>query len=126
MGSPFLDVPASNHVASNDLSFAIFDANPVSPGHVLIVPRRLIESWFEATPAEQLAVIELLGQVKGMLDERFRPDGYNVGFNDGAAAGQTIRHAHLHVMPRYAGDMADPRGGVRHAVAGHGNYVTGS
>lgn len=121
MQSPFLQVPEDEHLASNEHAFAIFDANPASPGHVLVIPRRPISSWFDATVEEQHAAIRLLAQVKQLLDDRFGPDAYNVGFNDGVAAGQTVFHAHLHVIPRYSGDMSDPRGGVRHAVGGHGD-----
>lgn len=120
--SPFLRIPEANRFASNELAFAFFDANPASPGHTLIVPRRMVASWFETTPQEQSALLALVSEVKGQLDERFHPDGYNIGFNDGEAAGQTIFHLHVHLIPRYRGDMADPRGGVRHAVAGHGYY----
>lgn len=120
--SPFLGIPETNRLASNELAFAFFDANPASPGHILVVPRRVVASWFETSPEEQEALLELVSVVKQQLDARFHPDGYNVGFNDGEAAGQTVFHLHLHVIPRYRGDMPDPRGGVRHAVAGHGYY----
>lgn len=123
MQSPFLGVDESEYLASNALAFAIFDAHPASPGHVLIVPRRVIGSWFDASTEEQGAALCLLREVKRILDERYRPGGYNVGFNHGVAAGQTVPHAHLHVIPRYVGDMDDPRGGVRHAIAGRGNYL---
>lgn len=118
----FLEVPAEQRLAENDLAFAIFDANPASPGHCLIVPKRLIASWFRATESEALAAMGLVTSVKRLLDEQFAPDGYNVGFNDGVAGGQTVFHAHLHMIPRYAGDVQDPTGGVRHAVVGRGHY----
>jgi diadenosine tetraphosphate (Ap4A) HIT family hydrolase len=120
--SPFLSIPEEIWLAANDLTFAFYDANPTSPGHTLIVPRRAVASWFHAWPGEQAAALSLLGSVKRVLDSRFRPDGYNVGFNDGAAAGQTVFHAHLHVIPRYTNDVIDPRGGIRHAVIGRGYY----
>jgi diadenosine tetraphosphate (Ap4A) HIT family hydrolase len=123
VSSIFLDLPATAHVASNALAFAIRDGFPVSPGHTLVVPRRLMVTWFEATREEQLAILELVDVVKRALDEERRPDGYNVGFNAGAAAGQTVMHLHVHVIPRYAGDMDDPRGGVRHVIPGRGNYL---
>jgi diadenosine tetraphosphate (Ap4A) HIT family hydrolase len=81
--SPFLSLPESAWVASNELVFAIRDRFPVSPGHTLIVSRRLVETWFDATPEEQAAVWSLLNEVKRGLDEQFRPDGYNVGLNAG-------------------------------------------
>ncbi|MBT2555550.1 HIT family protein [Arthrobacter sp. ISL-5] len=120
--SPFLSIPEDVWLASNALTFAFFDTNPTSPGHALIVPRRPIASWFDASADEQTAALALLGSVKRELGRRFKPHGYNVGFNDGAAAGQTVFHAHLHVIPRYTNDVIDPRGGVRHAVIGRGYY----
>jgi diadenosine tetraphosphate (Ap4A) HIT family hydrolase len=113
VSSPFLDVPASDHLAENDLAFAIPDGFPVSPGHTLVVPKRLIATWFDATAEEKAALFELVDIVKRELEERFHPDGFNVGFNAGEAAGQTVPHLHVHVIPRYHGDVPDPRGGVR-------------
>lgn len=123
--SPFLQVPESAWIASNALAFAISDAFAVSPGHALVVTRRLVENWFDATPDEQAALMALVNEVRAKLDERLQPppDGYNVGFNSGRAAGQTVPHVHIHVIPRYHGDMADPRGGVRHVIPQKGNYL---
>ncbi|MET0406458.1 MAG: DEAD/DEAH box helicase family protein [Cystobacter sp.] len=124
MGSPFLDLPPSSWVASNALAFAIRDKYPVSPGHTLVIPRRLVASWFEATPEEQRALFELVDVVKRGLEARGpRPEGYNLGVNVGEAAGQTVQHLHVHVIPRYPGDMVDPRGGVRHVIPSRGNYL---
>ena len=126
MSSPFLERPASEHVARNTLAFAIRDAFPVSPGHTLVVPFRLVPTFFDATPEEQAAVLELVRVVKGQLDALDpRPDGYNVGFNAGVAAGQTVMHLHVHVIPRYAGDVPDPRGGVRYVIPAKANYLLG-
>ena len=126
MSSPFLERPASAHVARNALAFAIRDAFPVSPGHTLVVPFRLVPTFFDATPEEQAAVLELVRVVKGQLDALDpRPDGYNVGFNAGVAAGQTVMHLHVHVIPRYAGDVPDPRGGVRYVIPAKANYLLG-
>jgi diadenosine tetraphosphate (Ap4A) HIT family hydrolase len=113
----------SDWTASNALAFAINDLHPVSPGHTLIIPRRRIPTWFEATPEERMAMFELVDEIKRKLDERLRPDGYNVGFNAGQAAGQTVMHLHVHVIPRFVGDMDDPRGGVRHVIPSKGNYL---
>ena len=125
--SLFLEIPESEWVCANDLCFAIFDSFPVSPGHVLVITRRVVPTFFECTAVEQQALMALVGEVKALLDERLdpKPDGYNVGFNAGAAAGQTVPHVHVHVIPRYAGDMGDPRGGVRHVIPGKGNYLAG-
>ena len=108
-------------VAANDLAIAFRDAFPVSPGHTLIITRRHAKTWFEATREEQMAVLDLVDEVKCLLDDEFHPDGYNVGFNAGEAAGQTIVHLHIHVIPRFEGDVDDPTGGVRLAVPDKGN-----
>lgn len=122
MGSPFLQMPPSDWVASNDLAFAIRDRYPVSRGHTLIVPRREVATWFDATVDEQHAIMALVDHIKRALDDELRPDGYNVGFNAGEAAGQTVMHLHVHLIPRYRGDVADPRGGIRHVVPTRGNW----
>ena len=125
--SPFLAVPAENWLCSNALAFAIFDGFPVSPGHTLVTTRRVVETWFDATDEEQAALMDLVKAVRHHLDVQLapKPDGYNVGFNSGSAAGQTVPHVHIHVIPRYLGDMHDPRGGVRHVIPEKGNYITG-
>jgi diadenosine tetraphosphate (Ap4A) HIT family hydrolase len=122
--SPFLERPSSDHLAANALAFAIRDAFPVSPGHTLIITRRQVATWFDATPEEHAAVIALVSVVKEQLDASHRPDGYNVGFNAGEAAGQTVGHLHVHVIPRYRGDRADPRGGVRWVIPDKADYWT--
>ncbi len=126
--SPFLKIPESNWILSNDLTFAILDQYPVSHGHSLVITKRLVDTWFEATQDEQLALMTLVNEVKDYLDLTLqpKPTGYNVGFNAGQSAGQTIMHLHIHVIPRYDGDMADPRGGVRHVIPEKGNYLTNS
>ncbi len=119
----FLGVPEQDWVAANEHAFAFRDRFPVTPGHTLIVTRRVIPDWFAANEEERAAVLELVDRVKRLLDEELHPDGYNVGFNAGTAAGQTVMHLHLHVIPRYRGDMDDPRGGVRHVIPSRGNYL---
>lgn len=109
-------------VASNALAFAVRDGYPVSSGHTLVVSRRLIKTWFDATPEEQAGIMALVAQVKASLDAELAPDGYNIGMNAGDAAGQTVPHLHVHVIPRYKGDMPDPRGGVRHVIPDRGRY----
>ena len=126
MSSVFLDMPQSRWVASNEAAFAVRDGFPVTEGHTLVITRRLVATWFEATRAEQLAVMALVDEVKAALDRALRPDGYNVGFNAGAAAGQTVMHLHVHVIPRYVGDVVDPRGGVRGVIEGRRNYAVAS
>ncbi len=122
--SPFLALPPDRWVASNALAFAIRDAFPVSDGHTLVIPRRHVAGFFDCTPAERAALFDLVDAVKRDLDRSHEPDGYNVGVNAGAAAGQTVAHAHVHVIPRYRGDVDDPRGGVRHVIPSRGNYLS--
>ncbi|MGM0559219.1 MAG: DEAD/DEAH box helicase family protein, partial [Myxococcota bacterium] len=124
LSSPFSEIPESEWLASNALAFAIFDGYPVSEGHALVIPHREVATWFEATEEEQRVLMSLVDEVKNILDERFSPDGYNIGINAGEAAGQTVMHLHVHVIPRYRGDMPDPRGGVRHVIPWKGNYKT--
>ena len=95
------------------MAWVIRDGFPISPGHTLIIPKRHVASFFELTPEERADLLELLDAAKADLDQEFSPDGYNIGVNDGAAAGQTIAHVHIHLIPRFAGDRSDPRGGVR-------------
>jgi superfamily II DNA or RNA helicase/diadenosine tetraphosphate (Ap4A) HIT family hydrolase/HKD family nuclease len=121
--SPFRAAPQSEWIAENRSAFAIPDQFPVSVGHALVVPFRQIATWWEAEPSEQADLLALVGDVKAVLDNRHRPDGYNVGFNAGRAAGQTVDHFHIHVIPRYVGDVPDPRGGVRHVIPNKGNYL---
>lgn len=121
--SPFLERPAEDWLASNRSAFAIPDGYPVSPGHSLVVPRRRIGDWWEATEEERADLVDLVDKVKELLDNRYSPDGYNVGFNDGPAAGQTVGHFHIHIIPRYEGDVPDPRGGIRNVIPERGNYL---
>ena len=119
---PFLDIPPERVNASNEFACATPDAYPISPGHTLIVPRRHVASWFDATHEEQQAIWDLVARMKAELDHDRRPDGYNIGINIGEAAGQTIAHLHVHLIPRYTRDVDDPRGGVRYAIPDKGNY----
>ncbi|MEW4530638.1 DEAD/DEAH box helicase family protein [Maioricimonas sp. JC845] len=125
MSSPFTKIPPAKWVAENELAFAIRDGFPVSPGHTLVITKRVVPTWFEATADEQAALMQLVNEIRTRLDAALspKPDGYNVGFNCGDAAGQTVPHVHVHVIPRYRGDMADPRGGVRHVIPSKGNYL---
>ncbi len=109
-------------LAANDLAAGFLAGYPVSPGHTLIVPRRHEPDFFSLTPAEQAAVLGLLGPVRAELDDRFSPDAYNLGVNAGKAAGQTVLHTHLHVIPRYVGDVEEPRGGVRWVLPATARY----
>ena len=110
-------------IQADDLVFVIRDAYPVSTGHTLIIPRRHIASLTEATEEEQVAVLRAVASARAALDTEHHPDGYNIGINDGEAAGQTVMHLHVHLIPRYRGDVADPRGGIRHCIPGKGYYA---
>jgi len=116
VGCPFCNPQKDEIVLANDLCYARYDRYPVSPGHLLLIPFRHIPALFDATDEEQIALLALVREAKTLLDGRLHPDGYNVGVNVRAAAGQTVMHLHVHVIPRYAGDMADPRGGVRGVI----------
>ncbi|BEH08886.1 HIT family protein [Geobacter sulfurreducens subsp. ethanolicus] len=109
----FCNLDNSRIIQANTHAIAIFDGYPVSPGHCLIIPKRHIASFFEATREEQTAILDLLAEMRVVLQKGHNPDGFNIGINDGSAAGQTVMHLHIHLIPRYAGDMPDPRGGVR-------------
>jgi diadenosine tetraphosphate (Ap4A) HIT family hydrolase len=106
----------------NALAYVKWDMYPVSPGHVLIIPRRHVSSWFDLTADEHAAVSELIGSAKEHLDMMYSPAGYNIGVNCGEAAGQTVMHAHLHLIPRYAGDVPNPRGGIRAVIRAKQDY----
>lgn len=109
----FCNVPKDEIIAENELALAFFDRYPVNQGHTLIVTKRHVETYFDATLEEKDSITRLLIDVKKKLDEEFHPDGYNIGVNVGAAGGQTVFHLHVHVIPRYRGDVPDPRGGIR-------------
>ena len=118
----FCNLDESTVILSNDHAIAIPDGFPVTPGHSLIVTRRHISSFFEANREEQTAMLDLLAEMKQLLrtphfacnmGSRAVPDGFNIGINDGQAAGQTVMHLHIHMIPRYDGDTENPRGGVR-------------
>ena len=109
----FCAIPREQILIDGPIAVAARDSYPVSKGHTLIIPRRHVASFFETTEEERQAMLKLLDEAKAALDKELKPDGYNIGINGGAAAGQTVMHLHIHLIPRYAGDRADPRGGVR-------------
>lgn len=118
---PFCAPPAGDALR-NALAYARFDANPVTPGHMLLIPYRHVSSWFETTEAERQALWHLLDQAKAELDTQHHPAGCNIGINVGQAAGQTVAHVHIHLIPRYPGDVAEPRGGVRGVIPAKQSY----
>ncbi len=103
-------------VIENDLAQVIHDGYPVSQGHLLVIPRRHVASWFEATPDERAALFDLVDRAREYLEQRYQPDGFNIGINVGEAAGQSVFHLHIHLIPRYTGDLENPKGGVRGVI----------
>ena len=109
-------------LAQTQLSFAFLDSFPVSNGHALVIPKRHIVSIWEMTTEEYADAFDLVRQVKDVLQKKFDSQGFNIGVNCGEVAGQSVSHAHIHVIPRYAGDARNPRGGVRNIIPARGNY----
>ena len=112
-----------NIVIENELAYADYDTYPVSPGHCLIITRRHVTGYFQATAEEKAAIWALVDEMKTIIDRDFKPDGYNVGVNVGKAGGQSVPHIHIHMIPRYTGDMENPRGGVRGVIPHKQKYV---
>ena len=119
---PFCAPDAARVIFRDALVTALWDLYPVNPGHALIVPNRHVAGWEEARVDERAALMAAVDRVRAEIRARFRADAFNVGFNDGVAAGQTVFHLHVHVIPRVSGDMEDPRGGVRYVVPGRARY----
>jgi diadenosine tetraphosphate (Ap4A) HIT family hydrolase len=120
--SVFLSIPEQDILFKNDFFFIIADRYPVSPGHLLIISNEVREDYFHLSDEEKSQFPKMLEIAKSIIESQYKPDGYNLGMNCGLSAGQTIFHFHCHVIPRYKGDMENPRGGVRHCVAGKGDY----
>ena len=112
-------------ICETAICVAFYDGYPVSPGHALIVPKRHVASYFDLTHHEREAMNVMLQYVRKKVDERFHPDGYNIGINDGVAAGQSVFHVHMHLIPRYIGDVANPKGGVRGVIPSKQTYSVG-
>lgn len=107
----------------NELAYSARDSYPVSPGHTVVIPRRHVASFFDLTPEEIAACMGLITEERRLLDAKFKPDGYNIGVNIGPAAGQSIFHVHIHIIPRYQGDVENPQGGVRHVIPRNAHYT---
>ena len=110
---PFCCLPDDRVLAQDAHGKVIRDAYPVSPGHTLVIPHRHVGSFFDLSTEERSCLLALLDEARRSIEVEHRPDGYNIGINDGPTAGQTVPHLHIHLIPRYAGDRTDPRGGVR-------------
>ena len=102
--------------------YARWDNFPVNKGHAEVVPKKHIESFFEMTKKESSQMFEFTREIKKIIDKKFKPDAYNIGINDGEEAGRTIHHLHVHIIPRYKGDVKNPRGGIRNIIPGKGKY----
>ena len=118
--SPFLE--NRNRIIENEIGFVILDGFPVSNGHCLVIPKRVYADYFESTYEEIIGLQKLVIETKSYLDQNYNPDGYNVGINCGEVSGQTVPHVHIHVIPRYAGDMENPRGGIRGVIPSKQKY----
>lgn len=109
-------------IAENELAVAFYDSFPVNPGHSLIIPKRHVANYFDLSVEECVAMQALLKVVQTKVEERFHPDGYNIGVNVNVAAGQSVFHVHMHLIPRFLGDVEDPKGGVRGVIPSKQKY----
>lgn len=123
---PFCAPNPDKVIYESPLVIGLWDGFPVSPGHALLIPRRHVASWFDATDEEKAALVIAMDAAKAKIEEQFSPSAYNIGINAGRAAGQTIFHLHVHLIPRYDGDVPDPRGGVRYVIPDKANYLRGA
>lgn len=103
-------------ILENQVSFAVFDEFAVSKGHIIFMTKRHVKDFFETTREERIAIFELIDEAKKMIDKKYNPSGYNIGMNCGVSAGQSVMHIHVHLIPRYDGDVENPRGGVRGVI----------
>ena len=110
------------YILENELALAIFDYKPVNPGHILIITKRHTPTFFDTSNEERIAMFDLVDQAKNLIDKKYKPDGYNIGINCGELAGQTAMHVHVHLIPRYKGDVEDPTGGVRGVIPNKQKY----
>jgi diadenosine tetraphosphate (Ap4A) HIT family hydrolase len=118
-GSTTCELCAPSEVLrENALAYVRYDNNSLSRGHVLVIPKRHVANFFDMTLEEQSAVLALLNEAQTAIQKQHAPDGYNIGVNIGKAGGQSRMHVHVHLIPRYAGDVPDPRGGIRCVLAG--------
>lgn len=109
----FTSIDKNRIIYENDLVVGFFDAYPITEGHSLVIPKNSVKTIFDLAIEEQQAVWSAVQKTRNTLSDLFNPDAFNIGINDGLAAGQTIQHAHIHIIPRYQGDKSDPRGGIR-------------
>ena len=112
----------SDYAMENEYAFVRYDDFPVNDGHIEVIPKRHVRDWWETTTEEKTAIFELLDNAKKIIDKKYNPDGYNIGMNLGEVAGQSIMHLHVHLIPRYKGDVENPRGGVRGIIPSKQKY----
>ncbi|MEY3342349.1 MAG: hypothetical protein RL090_33 [Bacteroidota bacterium] len=120
--SDFTQIADDRKLFKNDHFFIVEDLYPVSPGHLLVISQHPYRDYLELPMHIRPFLSQAIDQAVIIIKERHQPDGFNIGMNCGEAAGQTVFHFHCHVIPRYVGDMHEPRGGVRHCIAGKGYY----
>jgi diadenosine tetraphosphate (Ap4A) HIT family hydrolase len=119
----FCEIDKDRIIATNELAYAILDGFPVTPLHTLIIPKRHAVDYFELTQDELIACHDLIHQFKdSIIREDPTVEAFNIGMNAGESAGQTIFHSHIHLIPRRKGDVANPKGGVRHVIPEKGRY----
>jgi diadenosine tetraphosphate (Ap4A) HIT family hydrolase len=119
-GCPFCNPKGLTVLEEDDLTLTIEDKHPASPGHLLVITRRHVESFFNISQHERSALFRAVFSAHKNFFGKLQPAGFNIGVNQGAVAGQTVPHVHVHLIPRYPGDSPDPRGGIRHCIPGHG------
>ena len=112
----------NKYILENDLALGRFDDFPVNPGHFEVISKRHVPTIFDTTNEEKLAIFDLINEAKKLIDKKYKPDGYNIGINSGESAGQTVMHLHVHLIPRYKGDVENPRGGIRGIIPEKQNY----
>lgn len=119
---PFCQIERERVLVESDVALAFLDTYPVTEGHTLVSPRRHLISIYQLSAVEQSALWAIVGEVRALLLQRYAPDAFNIAVNDGVAAGQTVEHAHIHIIPRRMGDVPDPRGGVRNIIPEKARY----
>lgn len=120
--SPFIN-NANEIIVESASAFSIYDKYPVNKGHALVIPKREVSNYFDLTFKEQSACWFMVNKVKQIIENKYHPDGFNIGVNINKAAGQTINHVHIHIIPRNNDDVNDPTGGIRNVIPSKGNYL---
>jgi diadenosine tetraphosphate (Ap4A) HIT family hydrolase len=118
----FCTIDKSRVITENDNCIAFYDKFPVSKGHILVIHKKHEADYFNLNAQEQSEIWNFTNEIKSFLEQKFEPNGFNIGINIGPAAGQTIFHCHIHIIPRYDGDIKNPRGGVRGVIPDKMNY----